>query len=263
MSESIENISVDLIDDPAVPIRTQMDEQKLSELAASIKKHGLIQPVTLRRVENRYEVVAGHRRLKAAKLANVPTVAAVVKELDDRRAEELKVHENLFREDMNPVDEAQHIVHMIDTYGMSPKEMSELTGKSESYLRARYELLQYPDYLVDAVGSGDIGLTAAQWLAKIDNDVIRRDYTRFARLGGITAKRAQAWYQSWSAGNLPREPEAYAEPEPESSGEPIPIEEPCSICGFVDNIDNLRMVYAHEDCRKALQDVNRQQPQNE
>lgn len=257
MTEQIHEVSIDLIDDPAAPMRSHMDEVKLDELAKSIAKHGLIQPITLRRAGDRYEVVAGHRRFKAVKIAGLAKVTAVVREIEEEEADELKVHENLFREDVNPVDEARHIVHMIDRYGKSPKELAEMVGKSETYVRARYDLLQFPEYLIEAVETEDISLSAAQWLARIDNDVVRKDYTRFARLGGITAKRAEAWYRSYTLNNLPRNPEQYEEPEQEERGEAPPLLERCVLCQHEDELDNLRMGYIHAECGRAAADVGK------
>lgn len=244
-------VSLDSIDDPMSPMRTHMDDTKLEELASSIKTHGLIQPITVRQVGDRYEVVAGHRRFKAAKRAGLADIPAVIRKLEAREADELKIHENLFREDVNPVDEARFIVHMIDTYDLSPKDLSNRTGKSESYLRARYELLQYPDYLVTAVAEENISLTAAQWLSKITDENISKEYTRFAIQGGITAKRAEAWYRSWSLGSLPREASTYVEPEEGEQSEPLVLEEKCVICQHRDDVLKMEMGYFHAECAEV------------
>lgn len=249
--ETLEIVSLDLIDDPSAPMRSQMDEVKLDELAVSIKQHGLIQPITLRKVGNRYELVAGHRRYKASKRAGLVTVPAIIRVLDDRSTDTLRMHENLFREDVNPVDEARYIRLMIDKHQVEPAELSKMTGKSEQYLYARYDLLNFPDYLIDAVEKEQIALSAAQWLVKIDDDRVRSEYTRFAILGGITAKRAEAWYRSWLAGSLPRDPNTYVAPPSLGSTEVPALKMPCILCRYDDNIENMGMHYAHPDCVSA------------
>lgn len=248
---SIEDISLDLIDDPLVPVRSAMDEVKLQELADSIKSVGLIQPVTLRRKGDRFEVVAGHRRLKASKIAGLAAIKALVIDLPDEEADDLKIHENLFREDLNPVDEGRNIGYLIEKYKYTPEQMAKKVGKKVGYVLARYDLLSYPDYLVGAVEKSKIGLTAAGWLARITDDRVLRDYVRFAILGGITAKRAEAWYRSWSAGNLPREPETYVASEVSGDAREHVIEEICAICHYLENIDKMSMHYVHGDCREA------------
>lgn len=252
MDEKIERVPTDLIDDPHAPMRSQMDEEMLEELVRSIKTQGLIQPITLRKIGERYEVVAGHRRFKACRRAELPFINAIVRVLDDAGADEMRMHENLYREDVNPVDEARYIKKMIDTHEVEPARLCEMTGKSEAYLRARYDLLSYPDELVQAVEQGKVSLTAAQWLAKIDDDRVRSEYTRFAILGGITAKRAEAWYRSWTLGSLPREASAYQPVAGEASAEPKKLEMPCAICRHLDDIENMGMHYAHRDCVQAM-----------
>lgn len=252
MSNTIKDISIDLIDDPEAPMRAHMDEEKLDELASSIKKLGLIQPITVRKVGRRYEVVAGHRRFKACKLTSLPAVRAIISDIDEEQADDVKIHENLFREDINPVDEARFICGLIDKYNYTPQQLSQKVNKSVQYLRSRYELLDYPDYLIEAVESGKVGLGAAAHLAKITDERVLRDYTRFAISGGITVRRAEAWYLSWNAGHLPREPEQYQEPEQGEQGEEVKLMMPCVICGIEDELDNLKMTYVHEECERRI-----------
>lgn len=256
--ETLENVSMDLIDDPGVPMRTAMDEEKLDELARSIRTEGVIQPIVLRKVGARYEVVAGHRRLTASRRAGLAVIPSVVRVLDDAAADAVRMHENLYREDINPVDEARYIRTMVDKHGVEPAKLAEMTGKSEAYLRSRYDLLGYPDYLVAAVQNGYVSLTAATWLVKITDELVRREYTRFASIGGITAKRAEAWYRSWEAGALPREASAFVAPLEPTSAEPRIISMPCVLCRHDDDIQNMTMQYAHLDCVRAVETMQKE-----
>jgi ParB/RepB/Spo0J family partition protein len=255
--EVLQQIPLDLIDDPSVPMRSAMSEEKLDELARSIKTHGLIQPITIRKVRDRYEVVAGHRRFKACKRAGLAVVSAIVRELSNADADGMRMHENLYREDVNPVDEARYIRKMVDVHRFEPAQLAGMTGKSEQYLIARYELLDFPKYLVDALEAETISLTAAQWLNKISDDFVRQEYTRFAELGGITGIRAHAWYESWKAGTLPRDAAAYSGPVEPVGTEAKALEMPCVICWYKDDISRMRMEYAHQDCSNACRDAAR------
>lgn len=251
MNDEVQSVSLDRIDAPSVAMRSVMNDEKLEELAASIKSQGLIQPVTLRKVGDRYEIIAGHRRVTACRRAGLAMVSAIVREYDDAQADSVRMHENLYREDVNPVDEGQYIRLMVDKHGVEPAQLAKMTGKSPAYLMARYDLLDFAPEIVEAVKAEYISLTAAQWLQKITNENVRREYTRFAMLGGITAKRAEAWFRSWEAGNLPRDAAEYT-PPPEVEAGPAPkLMEACVLCGYRDELDNLRMVYAHPDCQKA------------
>ena len=251
MSDQIEQIGVDVIDDPHEPMRSAMDEEKLDELMRSIERHGLMQPITLRKVGQRYEIVAGHRRYTAMRRLGKALIPAVVRELDDAKADELRMAENLYREDINPVDEARYIRKMVETHKVEPAQLAEMTGKSEAYLTARYELLDFPPYLIEALEKEQIGLTAAQSLNRITDDRVRAEYTRFAILGGITAVRARAWYESWKAGNLPREASEYQHADGETSAEPLPIYDTCVLCRTRDDITSMRMHYGHDACAAA------------
>lgn len=262
MNEQIEKIAVDRIDDPNVPMRSQMDDEKLDELANSIKNHGLIQPITVRKIGERYEVVAGHRRYKACKRAGILFINAIVRELDEAQTDGIRMHENLYREDVNPVDEARYIQKMIDIHKVEPEKLSEMTGKSAPYLLARYELLKYPDYLLQAIEQENVSLSAGQWLARIEDDRVRKEYTRFAILGGITAKRAEAWYRSWMLGSLPREASAYVELTPEEAIEPKKLMMPCVLCRFDDDIEKMGMYYAHRDCAQAVAKIEKEAQQH-
>lgn len=253
MSDNIQKLPIDLVDDPFTPMRSEISDESIAELAADIKRNGLVQPITVRQKEKRYEVIAGHRRYRAHKVAGLQTIDAVVREVDEREADNIRVRENLFREDINPVDEARYIHYLVERYRYTPDQLSLLLGKSEAYLKARWEILGFPDYLKDALSRGQIGLTAAQWLIKIENENVRREYVRFAILGGITAKRAEAWYRSWHAGNLPRDPEQYESPAENEADEPRLLKMPCILCKADEDINEMAMYYAHPKCYAAIQ----------
>lgn len=268
-----------MIDDPFAPMRSQMSDEKLDELVASIRSHGLIQPITLRPVcrvngsdelvvhpkgyctvsshDTRYEVVAGHRRFKACKRADMATIPSIVHGYSDEEVDGVRMHENLYREDVNPVDEARYIRLMIDKHGMKPSDLAKATGKSQTYLQARYDLLDYPDYLVAEVEAEHISLSAAHWLVKIEDEIVRKEYCRFAMLGGITAKRAEAWYRSWLLGNLPRDSALYVPSPGLPNVAPLILEMPCVLCAHKDDIQKMSMQYAHLECVRAVEDMNK------
>src|SRR5581483_3980862 len=230
MAKEIKKVSLSLIDDPHTPMRSAMDEEKLQELVRSIKRHGLMQPITLRKTGKRYEIIAGHRRFTAMRRMEETFIDAVIVEASDAVADEQRMAENLYREDINPVDEARYIHKMVEEHKVSPEQLAEMTGKSEAYLQARYELLDYPQYLLEAIEKGQVGLTAAQWLVRIENEQVRQEYVRFAILGGITATRARAWFESWKAGQVPMVEGQIVVPDRTAAGEPIPIFDTCAIC---------------------------------
>ncbi len=253
--EYMADIAIAEIDEPVNAMRSEMDVEKIEELARSIEEQGLIQPITLRVVGKRYEIIAGHRRFTAVKMLGKKTIGAIVRVVGEADADAQRMHENLYRDDVNPVDEAAYIRLMIDKHSMTPETLAKATSKSEAYLMARYNIFDMPQYLIDALRKEEIKLTAAQYIAKIKDENIRAEYTRFAIRGGITANTARAWYESWQLGNLPREAAQYIAPEVDRSGVSNVITMKCTLCAHADDINRMTMVYAHFDCVKAAESM--------
>jgi len=126
--------------------RKNFDEDKLEELAESIRLHGVIQPLTVRKLgSGYYQIIAGERRWRAARLAGLSEVPALVIEADDRKAMELAMIENLQREDLNPMEEAQGYKSLVEQYGMTQEQAAQRVGKSRSAVANAMRLLQLAD----------------------------------------------------------------------------------------------------------------------
>ncbi len=136
--------------------RKAFDEEKLEDLAASIKEHGLIQPVVLRSVGTGYEIVAGERRWRAARKAGVKDIPCIVRELSDEENMLLAIIENMQREDLNPIEEAEGINQMIDTYGLTQDDVSRSVGKSRPYITNCLRLLKLPEDIQRFVADGQL-----------------------------------------------------------------------------------------------------------
>ena len=137
--------------------RKSFDQEKLEELAESIRQHGLIQPLTVRKLSSGYyQIIAGERRWRAARLAGLEEVPAVVIEADDQKAMELAMIENLRREDLNPIEEAQGFRVLIDTYGMTQEQAAESVGKSRSAVANALRLLDLHFSIQRLVENGKI-----------------------------------------------------------------------------------------------------------
>lgn len=136
--------------------RKAFDEEKLEDLAASIKEHGLIQPVVLRSVGTGYEIVAGERRWRAARKAGVKEIPCIVRELSDEENMLLAIIENMQREDLNPIEEAEGINQMIDTYGLTQDDVSRSVGKSRPYITNCLRLLKLPEEIQRFVADGQL-----------------------------------------------------------------------------------------------------------
>lgn len=134
--------------------RTKMDEEKLAELADSIREHGLIQPLIVHQEsDNRYILIAGERRWRAAQLAGLPTVPVVVKEASPQAMLELALIENIQRADLNPIEEAMAYQQLIDEFGLTQEAVARRVGKSRPTVANVVRLLNLPENIQEAVNN--------------------------------------------------------------------------------------------------------------
>lgn len=199
----VQEIFVDLIDDPQDAMRTGMDRDALWELADDIKKNGLINPITVRPVGERFEVVAGHRRLTACKMAGKVRVSCVIRALDDSAAFSVMASENLKREDVNPVDEADFISKIQTRTNKSLEEIATLVGRGRQYVEDRLAVAKMPGYMKDYLKAGQLKLGAALALAQIEEEPKRQLWTELAVRDGISVRVAEYYLYQWRASQLP------------------------------------------------------------
>lgn len=147
--------------------RRRFDEDLLAELTESVRQHGILQPVLVRRNGDGYELVAGHRRLKAAEAAKLETVPALVRDLDDREVLEIQVVENLQREDLDPLEEASGYQRLVRDHGYTVERLAERVGKSKAYVYGRMKLADLPEQGKQALLKGRITPSVALLVARI------------------------------------------------------------------------------------------------
>ncbi len=168
--EMIENISVDQLSPGQYQPRKRFDEESLQELADSIIEQGLMQPIIVRKSENNFEIIAGERRWRAAKLAKVDTIPVIVRDINDRTASIIALIENMQRVDLSAIEEAEGIKKMIDEFGMTHEEASDAVGKSRSAVSNLLRLLQLTDFVKDKLNLGDIDMGHARALISLSAD---------------------------------------------------------------------------------------------
>ena len=139
--------------DDIIPNRFQprvvFDERSLKELAISIKEHGIIEPIIVRRVNNKYEIMAGERRWKAAALAGLTKIPAIIRDLDDKESSKVALLENLQRKNLNPIEEARTYQKILELDEMTQEELARTMGKSQSAVANKIRLLSLPDEIQD------------------------------------------------------------------------------------------------------------------
>ncbi len=183
--------------------RKTFDESALSELADSIAQHGVIQPLLVRPIQDGYQLVAGERRWRAARLAGLTEVPVVVKELSDSETMEIALIENLQREDLNPIEEAEGLQLLIDTYGLTQDECAKRVGKSRPAITNSLRLLNLPEKLSELVRDSMISSGHARALLplgdedkmlELANEIISKDLSvrEVERIVKLTQKPEKA-----------------------------------------------------------------------
>ena len=156
--------------------RKSFDDDSLKELANSIKADGVIQPIVVRKVDDRYEIIAGERRFRASKLAGLEKVPVVVKNVTDRKARELALVENIQREDLNPIEEAISLKTLMEEYKLTQQELSDIIGKSRSYIANNVRLLNLSDHIKEYLIRGELSPSQGRTLLSLETDEERNKY---------------------------------------------------------------------------------------
>ncbi|MBO7666758.1 MAG: ParB/RepB/Spo0J family partition protein [Clostridia bacterium] len=162
-------------------VRKRFDPESIAELAASIKEHGLIQPIVVRRKQNGfYEIIAGERRWRACKAAGLSEVPVIVKDLDDRSASLVALVENLQREDLDPVEEARGYESLINEYGMNQENVAFSVGKSRPSVANKLRILALPEKLLDDLRAGKLSFGHARTLLPLAEKLTEKELCEFA-----------------------------------------------------------------------------------
>ena len=171
--------------------RKSFDQEKLEELAESIRQHGVIQPLTVRKLASGYyQIIAGERRWRAARLAELTEIPAVVIEADDRKAMELAMIENLQREDLNPMEEAQGYRTLVETYGMTQEQAAQRVGKSRSAVANAMRLLDLSDAIQGLVEEGKLSAGHARAILPL-SPIVRMEAVKTVIASGLSVRQTE------------------------------------------------------------------------
>ena len=173
-----ENEVVYLHLDDIIPNRFQprqvFDEKALKELAVSIKEHGVIQPIIVRNIGNKYEIIAGERRYKASAMAGLTTIPAIIRNLDDKESSKVALLENLQRKNLNPIEEAKTYQKILELDQMTQEELAKTMGKSQSAVANKLRLLALTDEVQDALLKDQISERHARALLNANNAELQK-----------------------------------------------------------------------------------------
>lgn len=211
-------VSLDLIDDPAHPLRTDLSPESVEDLVVSIKHVGIIEPLVVRARGGRFEVIAGHRRLVAATIAELAEAPCYILKADDDQVEVLKIHENLYRQEISPVDQAEHFDYLIQQRKLTPDKIAQLIGKSPSYVFDRLAILNYEPELREVLNARKIKFSVARAFYQLHDRKKLVEYLSYAVRSGLTPALAKQWVDEYNR-------QAAPQPPPPPNGSTLPNQE--------------------------------------
>lgn len=185
--------------------RQEFDPEELQALADSISVHGIIQPLTLRQMENGYyQIIAGERRWRAARMANLSEVPAIIIEADDQKAMELALIENLQRQDLNPVEEAQGYQTLMDQYGLTQEEVSSKVGKSRSAVANSLRLLGLCPEVLNQLKEGQLTAGHARAIRSLETDALQKEAARKIIALALSVRQAETLCKNMQKKTTPK-----------------------------------------------------------
>lgn len=249
-------LPIGLLDAPPNPSRTSMNERNLDELVDSIRAHGILQPLSVTPAGDRYEVLAGHRRLLAAARAGLAAVPCLVYPSDAAGLIAVQYDENRRREELNAADEAIWFSELLEQQcGGDVDALCALLKEKRSYVEGRLLLFQGDARVFEALQDDRIKIGVAHQLNRCTNELHRRYLLHQAIVGGATVAIVSGWIQDWQQ----QEAALAGRPLPVSSASaPAPVPQTdffrCYVCGGTDHVHTMQPVNVHGHCQLAILD---------
>ncbi|WP_124100352.1 ParB/RepB/Spo0J family partition protein [Ruminococcus sp. Marseille-P6503] len=207
-STGVEEIRLSLIEPDRNQPRSDFDEARLNELADNIRQHGVLQPILVRPAgEDRYMIVAGERRWRAARIAGLSEIPALVRELSDLEAAQIALIENIQREDLNPIEEAKAFKRLSDEFGMTQEDIARIVGKSRSAVTNSIRLLKLIPEVQEAVADKQISIGHAKILCGVEDQSQQHVLMLQALAGRMTVRQFEEHVDNVVSGRYIREAE--------------------------------------------------------
>jgi len=220
-ADSVAQVAIELIDPNPVQPREIFQADRLHELAQSIIANGIIQPLVLRRRNERYQLIAGERRWRAAKMAGLDTVPAVIHEVQDDRLLEVSLIENIQREDLNPIESAHAFDRLSREFRLTHEEIARRTGKDRATITNILRLLRLPEDVQQLLADRKISMGHARALLGLPTEDMMRDLAQRAAAHGLSVRQVEHLVTRTLE---PREPKS-EEPPPQDPNVKVAIED--------------------------------------
>ncbi|MBA7624878.1 Nucleoid occlusion protein [subsurface metagenome] len=246
--KDLREIEIDLVDDPKYALREKIDMRGIDELVTSIENTGLIQPITVFKNRNRYEVAVGHRRLIACKIAKMEKIPAIITDVDPEKIDVMKLDENIFREDLSPVLIAKYIYRIMKEKALSTIEIARYFGKTPQWVNTMLRLLDTDEYTQEAVSSGELSYAGALELQKIDDHDTRSALTQAAVKGGAHTRVIKGWVNDYRNDKEDREDYQEEHGETDEQSEPRTYQRKCICCQMLTSSEGIITIEVCPEC---------------
>jgi len=202
LKESLHQVPIDLVSPNPYQARNTWDERDLAELAESIRANGVIQPVIVRRFNDSYQLIAGERRFRAAKLVGLTTIPAVVREVTDEKLFEWSLIENIHRRDLNPIERAQAYQRYLKSFSLTQVEAAERLGEDRSVVANYVRLLDLPEEIKQMLIDGRLSMGHARAILSLPTDELRRKLANRALAGRLSVREVERLVRKYVSGSV-------------------------------------------------------------
>jgi len=245
---SFQDIALSRIVPPKTPLRERADDEDVVTLADSIKKIGLLHPILVRKVGDKYQVVCGHRRYLACKMAGLEEVKCIVTHDSEEADLEKMLAENIARKDMSPLEEAHFFNEAIEKLDHTPHSLAETIGRTTDYVKKRLKILKWPVELQEAVHKKFINMAVGEQLAKITDEDVRMRYLSDCIQRKISAVTVEQWVNMWLASKDYKE-QGFTDPRQTPAAKKVAdVYIRCETCGKQRLFKFVRSIIVCEDC---------------
>lgn len=249
MIEKMVMLDIEKVDPPLDVFRDSIDPDKVRELAESVRSQGLYEPILVRPLDGRFEIVFGHRRWLAHRLLGEIKIKTIIREMSDQEVVEARAVENDQREDLNPIERAKTYRRMRDKFGLSNRQIAQKMGRSPGAVDKYLHLLEIPEEFQEVVARKKLTMAVAICLNQIEDPEFKTFYFTSAVENGVTLEVAEAWVNDWRKSKAGI---AYADQGGRGAGvvfqESLPIYQPCVCCLGPVELPKLRMIYVCLEC---------------
>lgn len=238
-------------------LKRSISEEGIEHLCSSIKKLGILEPLLVVEHEGSFTLLAGRRRLEAAQMINMATVPCLIIPADQEKALAVTLHENLFREHLNTMDEVNLYLYLRDTLGYSNRRIAEFASKKEAYISQRLAISSWHPKLQDALKEENVHFSIARELAHVDDTNHMLYLLRQAVEHGANYRTVRYWVQQWKQSMVPPAPHDESEDLPDLQTTKQHVVSNCFWCEVPVDIDKVVVVHFCEKCYGELATAKR------